>query len=262
MPLLSDITRAAVIRQIAGALEVTRTFRVTGIIASSTEVLFTAINFAGMPRVGDEYPGRPEYRVRDITARPDGGAGNDVLVNVVYSNKTGQTWQQKEPDTGTLGQDVKQVSTGLAEFTTSLDAAGSPMIVTVPPSESNKKPYISVATTQRPTAALVFERTETVPPSIKIRNQVGKMNSLDIGPWPAQTLLFTRLDAQSLDGGRIWRTIYEFSFSSVFWNHRDRFTRADGKVPSDAVEQIWQIYDTFDYSTLNLDFSDNQTPVE
>ena len=260
MPLLSDITRAARVRQVAGALEITRTFRVSGIIASPTEVLFDAINFPGVPDIGDAYPGHSEYRVRDISARPDGGKGNDALVIVTYSDKTGATWNQQTP-TGNDGLDVKQVSTSLTQFTTSRDDIGDPMTITVPASEANKKPYLSKATVQKPVASIVFERTETTPPAISIRNRVGKTNSLLIGPWPARSLLFTRLDAQSLDGGRVWRVIYEFTFNSLTWVHRDRFTRADGKVPSDAVEQSWEVYLAFDYSELGLDFSDNQTPL-
>ena len=261
MPLVTDITRSAVIREIAGALEVTRTFRVSGLLGNPYDILFNAMSFPGVPNIGDAYPGgRDAFRVREKNGRPDAN-GADVLVVVTYSDKTGPTWNQATPNPGDVGEDVKQISTGLQQYETTVDIDGIPMLINPPPSEGAKTPYLSTAVVSVPAGQIVFERTETEPPAVQIRNQVGETNEFQVGLYPAGSLLFTRIDATSLDGGRVWRVVYEFSYSSRGWVHRDRYTRADGKVPTDATEQIFTSLPRFDYAVLNLDWSDNQTPL-
>lgn len=271
MPKVDDLTREARLVSRAGITTVTRTFRVTGIVDNAYDVLFSGANFTGIPDIGDQYPGvnNEDYRVRSKVARPD-GRGDAVLVVCTYSNKTGETWNQALPDSGSDGQDVKQFSTTLADFTTTLDSTtspnpgGSPMVLT-PPASASGASYLSVAKIKRPVGSVVFERTETVPPSARLRTLVGTVNSVPVPSaspvFGAGILLFTGLDARSLDGGRVWRVTYEFAYSSQGWRNRDRWKGPSGKPPQDAPETTWPIYDEADFNALGLDFSDDQAPL-
>jgi len=266
MPKIDDLVREARLDQLAGGTLITRTFRVYGIVDNPYDILFSASNFSGIPEIGDQYPGvnNEDYRVRSKRVRPD-GKGDAALVVVTYSNKTGETWNQKIP-TGNDGLDVKQFSTSLADFTTTVtsEVTPQPMLIT-PPASASDVPYLSVAKIKKPVGELHFERTETVPPSSRMRNMIGTLNAFalpSIAPvFPAASLMFTYLDARSVDGGRVWRVTYDFAFSSVGWRHRDRWTGPDGKTAQDSVEFDWPIYDEFDFGVLGLDFSDDQTPL-
>ena len=107
----------------------------------------------------------------------------------------------------------------------------------------------------------VFERSETANPADKWRAHGGTVNVAAIGAYGSEELLFSRLDAQSDDGGRVWRSTYRFSYDPGQWLHRDRYHAPDGKVPNGAVEVAFSVQPTSNFALLNLDFSDSQTPI-
>lgn len=262
MPLVTDLTRNARLEEVAGGTEVSRTFRVSGIIDAAYEILFTGANWPGIPSIGDAYPGlNSQFRCKRKSAVPD-GAGHDVLVVCTYSDKTGPTWNQVAPEpVANDGVDVKQMSTSLVDTKRDKDINGTTMLVNSPASAGPAKSNISIANVKRPAGMIVFERVEVTPPAQRTRNMVGKTNSVQVGVYLSKSLLFSRIDAQSVDGGRVWRVTYEFTYDSAGFWHRDWYRRADGKVPDDATEHAWNIYEEVDFNTLGLDFSDNQTPL-
>ena len=242
----------------AEGADIIRTFYVTGLVSSPWAQLDEALSDPGIPQLFDPYPTPPanNLRVQNREAFPEGP--NAVRVVVFYTNKPGPTWQQLPPAGD--AQDVKQISASVSSRTTTLDAGGTPMLLN-PPGTSKVQPYVSEATVLKPIGSIVFERTESNPPAVRMRSKVGRLNSDLVGSYAIRTLLFARLDAQSDDGGRNWRVIYEFRYDPDGWEHIDAFKLQTGKVADGAAVIQWDVYGAVTFGDLGLDFSDSQTPT-
>ena len=135
------------------------------------------------------------------------------------------------------------------------------MTITPPAGYSAWGAYLSEAEYFKPVHSLLFERREGAPPTQRSRDLVGKVNSLIVGSYAVNTLLFARLDAQSDDGGRTWDVTYEFRYSSSKWVHTDFYKGPSGKPVPGATLVDFDILEEDDFSSLGLDFSDTQTPI-
>lgn len=258
-----DLVQGHRLRDVRGGSTITRTFRATQLVAAPHSQLVEAIQDPGVPKVGDQYPGGLLLFVQSVDAFPDGPNAARVECNYSVLNRPqGGTWNQGYP-AGRDGQDVKAVTWGTKELTTTRDRGDNPMTITPPASATNwGKPYLSEARIPVPVGSLVFERVETAPSNDRIRQHVGTVNSLAMGFFAANTLKFSRYESYSDDGGLSWNSTYTFEYDPDGWAHRDRWKEdGTGRPPDDAVEFLFDVLRTSNFNDLNLNFGDTQTPL-
>lgn len=252
-----DLVSNHEVTEIIGGVELTRVVRVTGLTAAPDGQLLEALRDSGVPQIFTLWPGEPWYVIRR-EAFPDGP--NAARIVLTYGNNNRSTFNQPEPPVND-GLDVKQFSAGIQEVETTRDEGDVKMSIAPPASLAGLPNYLSTARIFKPNGTLLFERLESSPPGARVRDYLGMLNSIGLGSYPARSLLFARLDAQSDDGGRQWRCTYEFRYDPGLWKHRDRYRAPDNKVPDDAAEVTFDVQGTTDFTVLGLDFTDSQTPI-
>lgn len=258
-----DLVANHVLVDITGGSTITRVFRVTGLVAAPHGQLIEALRDPGIPDIGDLYPNETLLSAQRHEVRPDGpNAARIVVLYSVANRPRGGTWNQPFPSTND-GQDVKQISSTLREVRTTEDRDSNPMSLTKPASKNFGQDYLSEASTFVPVGTIVFERVETSPPTGRARSLMGHLNNAPLGGglYATATLLFSGYDAQSVDGGRSWQTVYEFQYQSNGWQHRDTWKDESGRTPADAAEQAWNVLPLASFAGLGLDFTDSQTPI-
>lgn len=258
---VEDLVDGHSYRQVLAGFALSRIFHVSGLTEIPARQLIEAANDPLIPDIGDIYPGTTAIPCVEVLAEPAGPNAAKVTCN--YSAQANvSTYNQPFP-TGNDGQDVKQVSSSLREIRTPLDRNGAFMELTPPTPLTAWLPYNSEATRFIPVGEVVFERVETSPPTSRARALVGKVNQFNLGGtnYPAGTLLFSALDADSNDGGIRWNCTYTFRYDSAGWGHVDAFRGPDGKIPLGVTVETFDVIDDDDFGGLGLDFSDNQTPI-
>ena len=260
MAVTEDLVDGHRYQRVLAGFTIVRVFRVDDLQDTPERQLIEAANDPGIPDIGDTYPGTTGILAREINSTPMGP--NAARVEVVYSARANTTTYNQPLPAGNDGQDVKQISAGVREVVTPRDRANNPMTLSANGTDYEGWPdYQSEARLFIPAGEIVFERVETSPAVDRARGFVARLNSLSIGNYAAETLLFVNLDAQSDDGGRRWNCVYTFRYSFDGWKHTDRFHGPDGKVPIDATEASWDVLPIADFSLLGLDFGDGQTPI-
>ena len=261
----SDYVSGHSYSDVLAGFEIRRTFRVTDLTETPDRQLIEAVTTPGIPLLNTVYPGTTGILAVRRDVAPDGP--NAARIVVTYSAQTNVSSYNQPIPVGNDGEDVKQISSGVREVSTTkaLGEGGTPDMILNPPSSRDgwDGPYLSEATVFVPTGELVFERPETSVSAARARGLIGRVNSLALGGglYAAKTLLFTHLDSRSTDGGRRWRCTYHFRYDSAGWQHKDRYRGPDGKVPIDATEQTWDVLLSADFGTLGLDFTDSQDPI-
>jgi len=260
MALTEDLVNGHKVRRIAAGTEVSRVFRVTELTDPPETQLLESLNYPGIPTLGDQYPGGYFYYAVSKDAVPAGP--DSAIVTLIYSNSSGQTWNQDPPLTGDDGLDVKQTKASVTQKRRTRDSAGTQMLITPPSPDYDGAPaYLSEATVFAPVGEIVFERTEGAPPTARTRGKVGKLNSDLVGSYPVRTLLFAMCDGQSDDGGRTWKVTYIFRYDEDGWQHVDSYHLPSGKVPPGAPVYGFDVLPAVTFSDLGLDWSDSQTPI-
>lgn len=239
--------------------EIRRVFHVNDLVDAPNRQLIEAVETSGIPLLGEVYPGTTGINCVRRTSSPAGE--NAARVECVYSaQRNVSSFNQPLPPVND-GQDVKQITTKTRELTTTRDITDTAMVLTPPTRYDKMKPYLSEATVLIPAGTLVFERVETSVAAARARTLVGRVNSLAEGSYAARTLLFDTLESTSNDGGFSWHCTYEFRYDIGGWKHRDRWKAQDGKAAQDAIEVEWDVLLEVNFATLDLDFSDSQTPI-
>ena len=253
-----DLETGHQLREVLGGVEIIRVLMVEGLTAAPQGQLLEALRDPAVPNLGNVYPGETFYFVTEREAFPAGR--NKARVVLTYSNRQGTTWNQPIPIGD--GQDIKQFTASTVRRKEIFDNSATKMTIPATVLTEGFPDYVSEADVERPAGALQFERSESAPPTQRVRDMVGTVNatSLGGGSWGAKTLLFARCDGYSDDGGRVWRVTYEFRYDPQGWVHKDRFHGPDGKVPTDAVDHTFDIYNDINWN-LGLDFSLGQNPI-
>ena len=255
-----DLVNGHNLEEVLGSFDVTGIYRVTGLVAAPHLQIIEAAETPGVPFLNDAYdPAWPTLLVVNREFVPDGP--NAVRAAITFSTRRNvSSWNQPPPPTND-GQDVKQVSWSSKAIKVPFDRDGIGMLLSAPASVTGYPSYLSEADVFLPRGDLIFERIENAPPTARMRAMVGRVNQFSLGAYSANELLFRDLDATSTDGGNTWRTTYVFQFDSDRHRHRDSYHGPDGRVPSDAVEQVFDVILEADFSSLGLDFSDTQSPI-
>lgn len=262
---IEDLERGHQIGFDQTTISVQRIFRVSGLTAAPELQIMEALGQPEIPVYVDPYPlpADPspspdpwaEYRNIAVIARggrPDGPQA--VLVTVTYTNDFGPS--PAIPSGATESIDIKQVRFATAQKTTTVDRNGAKMLLDPPPQYASLYPqFQSEAQVNAALGVIAFERTESSAPTSSMRDLVGKINQFALGPYGAETLLFSALDASSNDNQE-WIVSYEFQFDETGWQHSDRYRDPTGRPPSDAVDQTFDVLKVANFSSLNLDFSD------
>ena len=259
-PTVFDLVEGHSVNRIFARTEIRRIARIDGLTAAPEQQMLEALAAPDMPQLGDQYPGEPAWVLTETEATPNGP--NAARVQLYYTNKVGPTWNQPPPPVpGTPGLDVKQFSGSFSRRKTTQDNTGSPMLLATPTKYAGWPAYLSEAEVNFPVGVLGFERTENEPPADTWRTYGSTLNQSAIGSYAALTLLFSRLSAQSDDGGRTWRCTYEFQWDPNGWQHEDSYKGPDGKVTDVSTPVTWDVLFATEFSGLGLDFSDSQTPL-
>ena len=255
-----DLVAGHRLLDIRGGSSIVRTFIVSGLVGAPHAQLLEAIRDPGVPKVGDQYPNSEPLFVNRVNAEPDGPNKARIECEYAVPNRpSGGSWNQPLPIGD--GRDVKAFTAGLREVTTTRDRQNNAMTLNPPAKKTLSEPYLSEARTFKPVGSLSFERVESVPPSVRVRDQVGTVNSGTVGIYAQNTLLFRSLEAISEDGGRSWNCTYTFDFSSDGWQHVDTWKDEQGRTPSDATESTFDVLPTSNFAALSLDFTAGQVPL-
>lgn len=239
--------------------EILRVFHVRDLVDAPNRQLIEAVHTAGIPLLGETYPGTFGINCVRRTSFPAGE--NAARVECAYSaRRNNSTFNQPFP-VGNDGKDVKQITTKTRELTTTRDIGDNPMVLNPPTRYEKMKSYLSEAKVLIPSGTLVFERVETSVAAARARTLVGRVNSTAEASYAARTLLFDTLESTSNDGGYSWDCTYEFLYDIGGWKHRDRWKAQDGRAAQDADEVEWDVLLEVNFSSLGLDFSDSQTPI-
>ena len=256
---VEDLERGHSLQFINRETELVRAYHVSGLVSNPDGQLLEAIQDPAIPAMSDVHPQASGLFVVRKRAVPAGR--NTAYVECIYSNTSGATWNQPTPTPGADGEDVKQISSSVVSERRTRDRGNQPMTMSPPASVSGWPQYLSEAEVFRPVGELVFERSEGEVPAQRARTLVGKVNQFAIGAYGAEELLFARFNSISTDGGRVWRSTYNFRHDPRQWKHRDTYKGDDNKSPPDATEVLFDVLELADFSVLNLDFSDAQTPI-
>lgn len=248
-----------------GAYTAQRVFYVTGLAQPPELQIMEALQDPQIPLYLAQYPlGSPSafpvydnMRVRQRDGEPYGA--NGVIVTVTYSNVARSNFNSLEPPVGDDGPDLKRISSAVDQRKTTRDRQGNAMTLTPGGVFLGDQAYDSEAEAFVAVGELVFFRTEKNPPAARMRNFVGKVNSIIQDGYPARTLLCWSIEADSQDG-ELWDVEYVFRYRPDGWEHRDTWKRPDGKPAAGQVEQTFELLDETSFNVLGLDFSDNQNP--
>jgi hypothetical protein len=127
-----------------------------------------------------------------------------------------------------------------------LGAAGN-QIKTVPVPESN--------------GVITFQRSEPVVPTARMRAFQGLTNSVQlplVSPlYPVETLLCNVIQADTQDAGGLYLVRYEFLYNAKGHGVEYKWEKPPLNVPDyDADSRKTRDYDSIDFASLGLDFSD------
>lgn len=206
-----------------GGITAVRTIVLSGVTGNRAERVWRATQDAKIPKYGAPHPVIPDIKAWNIQAQALDV--DKVSVTVTYSLPDGGNDEPYDPGQGEP-QGVISLSSAIMEEATNFDRDGRPLIVrytgTLLDSEGNEvqvegDQQIAEVQVARPMVVIAFTRKENGSPVYAARDLVGTINRDQLGPFPVKTLMCTRVDANSEDGGFTSSVTYEFQFNPAGW---------------------------------------------
>ena len=251
MPVVTDIIDSATVTETGNGFETTRRFHVEGLVGSRSARLFSALLFAGVPRVGTFHPFIGDISVVSRTARPTGAKGAYVTCVYRRPDKDEEEADETEPAQITVGSSVTTVES-------TLDAAGDPVIIeyTLGGRVDTQGVTFSILV---PQTVLRLTRKEEGSPGQKSIDFVGTTNKTSFVNTAPNKWLCMRLEGVSADGGITYLVTYEFQLDSSPEGWSTKAVYKDpisGKTPSDVTDEngilLVEVYRRTNFEELNL----------
>lgn len=206
---------------------VTKAYIFEDVPGNADQQLYNALTDSRVPRYGDPHPVVPGILVTNVDAEPmDAGI---VKVLVTYSKPSTRNEPAYDTSSGGEERGTLALSATTSEEETKFDANGAPLKVSFLPSsiddqgntvQGKRQDQIATASVMMPHLVLSFSRRERFAPALFAIAMTGMVNRQAIGPLGPQTVLLTRVDANSDDGGASYMVTYEFAYDRRGWNQR------------------------------------------
>lgn len=245
--------------------------------------LTTILQSSFLPSRGDAHPSGEDMQADEISG--DAITSNQIAVTVTYKKLSALEMEPSDaqPALMTIGSSVQSHTTSEGKG----QDIGPMVVKYVPVGGSIPFFVISNISTgtqivgptsfvkgeiQIPNTVIHFARREKDPPTAKIKAYVGMINgsACQWGAFTAdnRTLLCTRIEGTTNDGGKSYVVEYEFQYAPDSWNLNafytlpvgtvgnsvdgSGFTCGAGNIPTDADFETFQVYDEADFNTLSL----------
>lgn len=239
-----DQLQDASCRQTADGWELQRLAFVSGLSGSYAQRMAQAMTASGIPALREAHPNLPGVLVAELQASPAGDQA--AMVRITY----------RSPDADFLPdlEDPPQIQVGstLSQTTTSQDATGQPIEVTIG-SGANTLTQIAQVRKLIPQTTVRYTRLEEASPGDKARNYVGKINSTAVFSSNPETWMCTGIHGRSDDGGQTYLVTYDFQYNPDGWQPKAVYIDpTTGRPHPDATPIQADIYNTIDFTNLDL----------
>jgi len=247
-----------------------RVFILQDVPGNTDSKLWNATQDSRIPPYGDPHPVIPGLQVTQVVATPLSDRDNaHVRVEVTYSVPNISDDVPFDQDTTPEEKGVMSLSAALVTEETNFDRNGRPLLVqytgTLVDSEGNQVEVDNdeqIATLEIPRVMPVvsFTRRETESPIDAVQSLVGTINSRSIGGFAEKTILLTRIDASSQDGGLTFDVTYEFQHNERGWTSTVAWIDPETDRPPTDVTSTngladYELYREADHHFLRLPFN-------
>jgi len=203
-----DIKNAARLRRDKNGFRAERIAIVSGVAGVKEDLLYNALNDAGLPSIGSAHPNVPSIQLQESSVEPMGGGQYRVILS--YYRDTGVV-------TGSAQAESK-TRTGLAIEETNLDINGQPLKTQYSAGLVGGPVRVFqrfTAEVERPRMVHEFEYTASQYPTADINNYLGKVNS---AVWNGYAIGAVLCNAINVDqSGAEFRVTYQFAVKLEGW---------------------------------------------
>ncbi|MGH2437498.1 MAG: hypothetical protein ACRDFA_10935 [bacterium] len=251
-----DIIEGASLTETQDGYEAIRVAWVDELTGRADERLYNAVRAAAVPQYGDPHPSIPGLRVVQRSAALEKGSDR-VLITLTYRVPQANEAPPSDPS-GNTSAGVVRVGSTVQGGTTQKDIFGDAITV------KHKFPGNPEFETQGadvelsiPQLVLSETRKERSTPANTARAFVGKVNQFAIFGGAARTLLCTRIEGTTQDGGLTYEVTYEFQFNEQTWDatvvFRDTNTGrpVENPVNNQGIKTV-RVYREVNFAALGL----------
>lgn len=239
-----------------------------------------------VPARGEDHPSGYQMQADEITC--DAISSNQVVVTVKYKNLSAVEAEPSDtqPALMTFGSTAQSQQTSsdytnqpLVTLYQSKDSngfiSGSPGSYTIQStddgSDISDPSNVATGDIQVPNTIIRFSRREPNPPGVKAKTYMTMTNATACSwggvVYPTGTLLCTRIEGNTNDGGTSYIVEYEFQFNEDAWTLFSYYTLPNntqgvdgagaivlgpGDIPPDCGLSLFQIYGTAEFNDLLL----------
>lgn len=250
---LKETIEASKVSKTRDGVSVTRHFTLTGLpMRADSAQLWAAINYPGVPIIGEIHPAIPGVTVQTIDT--NGVKPNEISITVTYSKPAASN---RPPQLG--DQPQFSMSTYLVDAQTNFGAGGAtaegPDLLKVRRNAQDTVGQVATVSVLRPVRVLRFTVRQTFNAEAIADTFVGKINSNRYRRYDRHTILCSRIDSNSDDGQATFINTYEFQVDRETWDKTIVYT-VDGAPIPNPVEGISivtkQVYPSEDFSRIGI----------
>lgn len=244
-------------RDVYGWTEIERIIIVSEINLATTgwvAKVNVAIAAAGIA-MRDAHPDVDYVYLRKIS--PVGLANNTIQLNCLYTRYSLSLLKRRENNT-------IEVKGGLIQANTNKDYQGNELgylSYTYPATDPEKPSIVGakqkiIVPVSKPIVIWNKFKIENESPEDKALEYVGAVNSSIWRSKPARTWRCEDISGTSNDSGNTYEVLYSFAYNPETWDDNAYYTRYDGKIPDDTVEdtsqKLCRVIREKNFSSLNL----------
>jgi len=270
MATVRDLVEGSRVSQTLEGIEATRVFLVDNVGgATGAARIASALNASGIPSLYSYHPNLSDLQCYNKNAEPASGSSiRQMRVTCQYKQlDDDEVPQDDNPGTGGGTTPKKaQINIGSTVQTvqTTNDKDGKEIIlgpVDVPQDDGSVKTYpeqTGIVNVQVPQTTIRFSERRPESPGGLAFAFVGKVNSTSFVGIPKGMVLCTRINGVSEDGGKTFKTDYEFQVNFYKWEAQVIYIDQDTGLPLEGAtidnkgKARVPIYDEIDFNVLNL----------
>lgn len=219
-----DLIKNASATNTVNSFDLVRNAYISGITASNDyDYILQAFSAAGLPAVGDAHPSALPIAANTYCTRrtyKETGNRSTAIIELVYQRNI----------LSAEGQTIYEFGTNLTSEENNFDANGMPISVGYKPAGGTLKKYYPRFPALRPQSVLRATRIEYGYINIAAASYVGCVNSAAWAGGKKLQWMCTSINMISQDGGRSYRTTYEFTFNPMAWVARCFYLDRDGNI--------------------------------
>lgn len=246
--------------------QATRAFIVYDVAGSASARLYNAMEDAGVPSLYAAHPAVASICCYSKSASPVNSDSTQFRVVCNYKAFTfgysGGATQEKCQIA--IGSSVQSVQTTKDKDDNEILLGNSPSVtITEVDPDGNSitrtlKPQTGLVDVQVPQTTMRFSRKETQDTLVKSQAYVGKLNDDTFFGGAAGTVLCTRIESSSTDGGVNFDVAYEFQYRPDGWKADVVYIDPETSLPlkganaTDGTKKSVDIYEEADFDALEI----------